>query len=234
VTTRTRHLVIAGGLAMLLVIVAILVSQGAAGEDAAEPADDTADVTALFAGIPQHGVSLGDRDAPLLMSEFADPQCPFCAGYAVDALPEIVDRYVRPGDLRLRLQLLTFIGPDSEAAARVAYAASLQNRLWQFTDLLYRNQGQENSGYVTDGFLRELAEATPDLDAERALADADSPAVDKLLAEAKRSAVALGVESTPSFFVAADGARPVPLEVPSLTPEPFIEQLDALRADPGP
>jgi protein-disulfide isomerase len=234
VTTRTRHLVIAGGLAMLLVVVAILVSQGAAEEDATEPAGDTADVAALFAGIPQHGVSLGDPDAALLMSEFADPQCPYCAGYAVDALPEIVDRYVRPGDLRLRLQLLTFIGPDSEAAARVAYAASLQNRLWQFTDLLYRNQGQENSGYVTDGFLRELAEATPELDAERALADADSPAVDKLLAGAKRSAAALGVESTPSFFAAADGARPVPLEVPSLTPEPFVEQLDALRADARP
>ena len=41
---------------------------------------------------------------------------------------------------------LSFIGPDSERAARLAAAAGLQDRLWQFTDLIFRNQGAENSG----------------------------------------------------------------------------------------
>jgi protein-disulfide isomerase len=55
--------------------------------------------------------------------EFADLQCPFCAQYARDALPRLIDRYVRPGRIRMQLRLLSFIGPDSECAARVAAAS---------------------------------------------------------------------------------------------------------------
>ena len=38
---------------------------------------------------------------------------------------------------------------------RVLHAAGPQSRLWKATDLFYRNQGEENSGYVTDQFLTE-------------------------------------------------------------------------------
>lgn len=231
---RARNLAIAAGLASLLVLIAVLVSQGSADDDSATPAEDTGDVQALFDGIDQRGIALGDPGAPITLTEYADPQCPFCAAYSEDALPEIVERYVRPGDVRLELNLLTFIGPDSESAARMAYAASLQDRMWQFTDLFYANQEAENSGYVTDDFLFEIAEATPGLDAERALADRESAAVDSLVEEAEASASKLGVESTPSFFAARGKERPAQLEVSSLTPEPFIEQLDALLAAPQP
>jgi hypothetical protein len=39
-------------------------------------------------------------------------------------------------------------------AGRVAAAASQRNRLWNFVDLVYLNQGTENTGYVTPAYLR--------------------------------------------------------------------------------
>ena len=47
----------------------------------------------------------------------------------------------------------------------------------------YRNQGVENSGYVTAPFLRRLAHATPGLDAQRPLTQRRSPQVARLLAK---------------------------------------------------
>ncbi|MGO9753511.1 MAG: hypothetical protein ACLP22_18780, partial [Solirubrobacteraceae bacterium] len=42
----------------------------------------------------------------------------------------------------------SFIGPDSVAAGRAAAAAAEQDKLWNFVDLMYLNQGEENTGYV--------------------------------------------------------------------------------------
>ena len=228
---RGRRLGIIAGLALLLAAIAVVVSQ--AGSESAAPAEagtGSADVEAMFAGIPQDGTSLGDPAAPLVMTEFADPQCPFCAEYADGVLPELVDRYVRAGQLRLELNLLSFIGPDSERAARLALAAGLQDRMWEFTELFYRAQGAENSGYVTDGFLRELAEATPGLNAERALDARKSARVDALLAAARVHADRLAVDSTPSFFVSHADGREHPFAVSALEPEAFTGSLDEMLA----
>jgi protein-disulfide isomerase len=67
--------------------------------------------------------------APATLTEFADLHCPFCADYARDVLPAVVDRYVRTGRLRLELQLLAFLGDDSLRGGRMAAAAARQDRL---------------------------------------------------------------------------------------------------------
>ena len=52
------------------------------------------------------------------MIEFADLQCPFCRDYTLNALPAIVEEYVRPGKVKLVFAGMSFIGPDSETALR--------------------------------------------------------------------------------------------------------------------
>ena len=133
-----------------------------------------ADTVALLAGIPQQGPALGRKDAPVTLAEFADLHCPFCGEWSRSAFPEIVRDYVRPGKVRMDFRGLKFIGPDSEEALRFAYAAGLQGKLWHTVDLLYANQGEENSGWVTDEFLASVAAAIPGFDLEQALADESS------------------------------------------------------------
>ena len=228
---RIQRLAIVAGVAVLLVGGAIVISQS--GSDADGDGDASAqsnEVAALYDDIRQQGNTLGSPDAPLTMLEFADPQCPFCAEYSANVLPEIIDRYVRPGELRLELNLLTFIGPDSERAARVAESAGLQDGMWEYVDLLYGQQGAENSGYATDEFLRELAAAVPGLDVEQVFAERDSDAVSGRLARAQASATRLGVNSTPTFFVGDARGNLRPLDVASLEPDAFISQLDSLTS----
>jgi protein-disulfide isomerase len=213
---------------VILAVVAIVVSQS--GSSSLEHlGEDRAAVAQLFDGIPQHGQTLGDQKAPATLLEFADLQCPFCRSFTLDVLPTLIDRYVRPGDLRLRFEVQTFIGPQSEDAARVALAASLQNRLWDFADVFYRNQDDENSGYVTEDFLSKVAGATPGLDAAKALRDRDSQRVASLLTGSAGQFRDLGFNATPSFAIETPGKPPTPFTVTDPgDSDQFTSQLDSL------
>jgi protein-disulfide isomerase len=152
---------------------------------------------------------LGDPKAPLTVTEYVDLQCPICAEASRQTLPWLVENYVRPGKAKLQLRALHFIGPDSVRAARVAAGAEQQGRLWPFAEAFYAAQGHENSGYVTDDFLRAVAKAAG-VDANKALAAADGEPVLRFLEQANSDATRLGVDSTPTFTVArGDGAPKV-------------------------
>jgi protein-disulfide isomerase len=212
--TRERRLWLLAGAALVAAVivgVAIAVSQGGADDD--EPSQQ---VENIFEGIPQAGVSLGDPDASATLIEFADLQCPFCRDFATEQLPGVIDSYVRDGRLRLELRLLAFIGPDSERARQVANAAALQDRLWQYSELFFRNQGEENSGYATDAFLQRLARETPGLDVDQLAEDFASPRAEALTRQAERLGRQLGVSGTPSFYLARDGGQPQPIEIDAL------------------
>src|SRR5690606_4494068 len=116
-------------------------------------------------GIPQSGQVLGKRKAPVEIIEFGDLQCPACKFFADEELGTVIDDLVKPGDAKLRFENLTFIGPESTDAAKASLAAAEQGRYWQFIELFYRNQGAENSGYVTGDFLESIAKAAevPDI-----------------------------------------------------------------------
>src|SRR5262245_27630227 len=159
-------------LATIVVVVAVVVS-GSGGDDetpvappataASTPAED---VAALYEGIPQQGMRLGKADAPVTLVEIADLQCPFCAQYSVTAMPTIVEDYVRSGKIAYELRLRSFLGRDSVRAAGAAAQAAKENRMFQFADLFYRNQGPENSDYADADFIREIAGQVDGLDVE--------------------------------------------------------------------
>jgi protein-disulfide isomerase len=218
-------LIVVAAVLIVAVLVAISQSGGSSGGDASEVSGVT-QTQALFRGIPQQGIALGDAQAPLTLTEFADLQCPFCAQYTEAVLPSLVKRYVRTGKVRMVFRNLAFIGADSVRAARLAGAAGLQDRLWQFTDLVYRNQGTENSGYVTDTYLRNIARAAG-LDVGQAFGDATSGAVSGQLDTAVLQARRFHVDSTPSFVLTRAAGRPQRLSPSALTVDQFSRPIEA-------
>jgi protein-disulfide isomerase len=220
--TRERRLWLLGGAAVLaavIVAIAIVISQGGAEDDEPPPAQRSGageQAQETIEGLPQDGVFLGDPDAAATLIEFADLQCPFCAEFATGELPGVIDEYVRSGDLRLELRLLAFLGPDSERSRQVANAAALQNRLWDYTDLFFSNQGAENSGYATDAFLQGLARQTPGLDIDQLAEDYASREAEALTRQAERLARQLGVDGTPAFYLVRGGGEPEQIEIDAL------------------
>ena len=215
------------------VLVAVLGSGSTSQLAPGRPVPGAARTLALFAGVPQHGIALGNPEAPVTLVEFGDLQCPSCALFADDALPAIVARYVRPGRVLLVFRGLDFIGQDSQRAARMAAALGEQNHLWQFVDLMYRNQGLENSSYVTDTYLRALAGAIPGVDVAGALAARASAGVQAQLDEAQALARQFGLRSTPSFLLSRSGTPPRRFSPSSLEPSSFSQPLEKLLAGAG-
>ena len=202
--------------AAVIVLVAVVVSGGGGGDKASErpqAAQQPSGVIPgqkesgeMLAGIRQQGIYLGKANAPVRLVEFADLQCPFCREYSLQVLPQLVRDYVRTGKVRMEFRNLSFLGDDSVTAGRAASAAAQQNRLWNFVDVLYFNQGEENTGYVTDKFLDGIYKGAG-VDAAKAKSYADSAAAVDPLKAANTLAEQESVSSTPTILVAKrDGA----------------------------
>jgi len=214
-------------LALVPLAAAVALAVGAPPGRAAAPIG-AAQTAALLRGIPQHGVDLGSPKAPVTLVEFADLQCPFCAQWERNALPEIIRKYVRPGRVRIIFVGMTFLGADSVKAFSAALAAGKQNRFWNVAELMYLNQGKENSGWVTDTFLRSIGRTVKTLNVPKMLAARSSAGVKAQLAAASNLASTAGVNQTPSFAVGRTDATPQLVHVSSLDAAGIEPALDAL------
>jgi len=166
-----------------------------------------------LSGIPQRGTVLGDPAAKVTLIEFADQQCPGCRYYTLNVFPSIVRGYVRPGKVKIDYRGFPFIGPDSVRGLRFLLAAAEQNRLWQLQEALYRYQGKENSGWITDDLVRQLAAKIPGLVVTKLFADAQSAAVTKAAAGAEQKSgnemsQFVSTPQTPTFLIQIDGQQP--------------------------
>jgi protein-disulfide isomerase len=197
---RIRRLLGATGVAAVLVAVAVAVS---ASGGAAKPVAPSG-AAKVVAGLEEHDGVLGDPKAPITLTEYIDPQCPVCAQASLQTLPTVIDKYVRTGKVKLRARTLSFLGPDSVRAAKVAAGAAQQGKLWSFLETFYASQGSENSGYVTDDFLTDVAGASG-VNAKQALAYAGTAAAQDALDQADAEAAGMKVDSTPSFTVKRSG-----------------------------
>jgi protein-disulfide isomerase len=198
---RVRNLIGVAGLAVVLVVAGIAIS--ATGGAKAKPVASSG-AAKLVAGIPEKNGVLGDPKAPITVTEYLDLQCPICAEASKANLPDLIKNYVRTGKVKLQARTLSFIGPDSVTAAKYAHGAEQQGKLWAFMETFYASQGQENSGYVTDDFLTEVAKAAG-VDPDKAQAFADGASAQAALDQADGAAQTLKVDSTPSFTVSKNG-----------------------------
>jgi protein-disulfide isomerase len=238
---RKRRLSIIGGvigLALLAVIVVIAVSASSTKNGKSSSAD-AKEVNARFAGIPQKFDTLGEPGAKATIVEYADLKCPFCADWARDSLPTVVDELVRTGKAKLVFRPLTLIDDntgltDSINAAKYAGAVGLQNKMFQYIDLFYLNQKAENEVYATETFLKNIGAQVDGLNVDEAWDNRENPKVTALLDSSNKDSHEAGVTGTPSFFVGsstADANKPSnKVDVSDLSdPQSIIDAVNALQ-----
>lgn len=197
--------------AVVVVAAAIVISQSGDDSGGDTSLEGVAQVESELRGLDQRGLTLGEPNAKVTVVEFGDLQCPVCKAYSEQIIPEVIQGPVRSGEAKLEFRNWTIIGPQSQDAAKAALAASRQGRYWSFITLFYRNQGTENSGYVTDAFLNAVARDAGVEDIDRWDQDRQSSSWDSELAKVDAQAQQLGFTGTPAFLVEGPkGSKPLP------------------------
>jgi protein-disulfide isomerase len=168
---------------------------------------DAAASVALFRGIPQHGNVLGKPNAPATMVEYIDLQCPVCRVFETEVMPGIVRQYVRTGKLRIVARPLAFISPaeNSQRGRLAALAAGKQGKFFDFAQLLYANQGEEGSDWLTDDMIRAAYASIPGFAAQKALALRNSSSILSETQTVDRQATDDNVGGTPTVLVGKTG-----------------------------
>lgn len=211
--TRQKRLGAVAAIALPAIVVVLLIGSES-GRRAPQPADaqttsSARQIDALLAGIPESGNTLGSPAAPVTLEFFGDLECPTSREFIVGALPSLIGRWVRGGQLRIEyrsLETATRQPAVFTTQQAAALAAGMQHKLWYYVEVFYHEQGRENSGYVTDSYLDGLAEQTPGLNLKQWSEDRREPPLAAQVATDEQTAARLGFHSTPAFLIGRTGS----------------------------
>ena len=211
---RDRRLRTIGGivLAAVIVVVALVVISSSGGKKKGIQTGTTANATVasvneLLAGIPQSGARLGNPKAPVTMTYYGDYQCPVCQAFTLQGgFPQLVSNDVRQGKVQVVYKSFctaTCNGPNPNVfpTQQVAgLAAGKQNLFWQYTELFYHQQGQEDTGYVTESFLQTLAKQTTGLNLTQWETARGDASLTSQVSSDQSEAKTIGVSGTPTLI----------------------------------
>lgn len=154
-------------------------------------------------------ITLGDPNAPVVIIEYADYQCPFCGRFFKETRPLIIEAYVKSGKVLLGYKDFAFLGKESTDAAEAARCAHDQGKFWQYHDAIFnylwdnyhsKEKNGENVGALSTERLKTFAaELNIDRSAFAQCLDGGTHVQDvkAQLEEGK----AFGVSGTPAFLV---------------------------------
>ncbi|HYM45938.1 MAG TPA: thioredoxin domain-containing protein [Solirubrobacteraceae bacterium] len=192
--------------------------------------ENVAAVSSLVGGIPQKGNVLGNPNAPVTLQYFGDLECPVCKQFTLGALSPLVQRWVRSGKLKIEYRSMQTATREPEVFKTqqvAALAAGKQDKMWQYLELFYHEQGEEGSGYVTESYLQNLAQQVPGLNLTQWSSDRNEPALTNQVEADAQAANNAGFTGTPSFLIAKTGGTATKLNYASLTdPASFDEAIE--------
>jgi hypothetical protein len=178
-----------------------------------EPVITTRDITVLLAGIPQHGIVLGNPTAPVTLQYFSDVACPPSREITAGPLASIIRNWVRPGKLRIEYRSVEegtateggFINQQADVLA-----AGTQDKLWNYLEYFYRAQyampsNDRDSCFLEESFLRTIARTTPGLSFAQWTKDARGKLLAREVVADERTAAEADLED-PSFLIGRTGA----------------------------
>ncbi len=209
--------------------------------DASLPVPTPLTTSDPLAALPSEGNRLGRPDAKVVVEYWADYQCPYCAKFAQERIPDLIP-LIEDGTVALVHRDYAFIGPESFDAAIAVRCAGREGRYWAMHDAVYAAQAGENQGAFSRDRLTAIA-ATVGLDATTLAAcfDDRSLYVDVLADSAEATRIA--IKSTPTIDIngtrflgvpepgemetaisaAVAGASPEPLPTAVPIPDPWAD-----------
>jgi protein-disulfide isomerase len=233
--TRLTQLGIVVAVVVAAIVVILIATGGGSKKGLAPPSQrphEVAEVTALLGGIPQNGDVLGDPKAPVTLQYFGDLQCPVCKTFTIGALPSLVQQWVRGHKLKIefRAEESATREPETFKTQQVAaLAAGKQQKMWNFVEIFYRQQGEEASGYVTESYLQGLAQQVPGLSLTQWTTERNNPELANQVASDQQAANAAGFTGTPSFLIGKTGGTASKFDFASLTdPTSFNQAIEKL------
>jgi hypothetical protein len=199
---------------VIVVLLAIVVAAGVlvltrhASSQATLEREVDRKVSAQLTGIPQEGATLGRRTAPVTMEVFVDLEDPTSRWWFREDLPAIIDAYVRTGALRLRYHAFkrnTYWPAVFVKQQTAALAAGAQDRLWNYIETFFYEQGPELTRYVNASYLEGIARQTPGLNLAHWHTDRRTGRREEQTTSEDQLARAIGLYVTPAFRIGKTG-----------------------------
>lgn len=206
-----RRVAWAAGAVLVLAVVGLLVAVARPGQTAGWEAVEEV---------------LGSPDAPVTVVSYVDFACPHCGTFALEIEPELVERYVEAGQVRLVYRPMAFLGPSSLLAAQVAAMVGDQDPelFWRFHQRVFEVLHTSGPSYTREDLISLAAE----IGADPAPIEAglDEGRYRDTLGQVRRMAIEQdGVRATPTIFVGTEKFEGVP------EPTLFFAFIDSLLAE---
>lgn len=192
-----------------------------------------------MADLPREGNRLGSADADVVVEYWADYQCPFCAKFAQERLPDLFP-LIAEGTVAVVHRDFAFLGPESFDAAVAVRCAGREGRYWQMHDAVYAAQDGENQGAFSRDRLTAIGETVGIDPATMTACFDDRSLLVDVLADTS-DGVRTAIQSTPTVDIngtrflgvpeagemeatideAVAGATPAPLPTPAPINDPW-------------
>jgi protein-disulfide isomerase len=166
-----------------------------------------------LAGIPQHGATLGNPNAPVTITEWGDLVCSTCDAFALSSEVQIIDSLVKTGKAKLVYRAYdsasSYANEGEFAAGQVAVkAAGQQNKAWDYIELDYLEQpatiggkSEELVPYFTPAYIQSLAAQVPGLNLIKWSQALGSSSLSNQVTADNNAGLADGVQGTPGVYV---------------------------------
>ena len=216
---------------MAVAVAGVLIAAGVSNlaRSSGQPSSVRVDkrVSALLSGVPQSDDTLGQASAPITLDIFSDLESADVRTFVVWLLPDIIREWVRTNIVKIQYRSFmtssssypsAFVGQQTAAVA-----AGVQDRLWNFIETFYNEQGREHTRYVTAAYLNGIAAQIPGLDRSEWESDRKNVQLIKHVVEDNRAARAIGFPDAPVFLIGRSGGRLVPWPGFRLYEEPGLK-----------
>jgi protein-disulfide isomerase len=151
-----------------------------------------------IAGMPVQGAD----NTRVVIIEFSDYECPYCARHATTVYPELRDRYISSGKVRYAFANFPLPNhPNAKPLAAAAICAGKQDAYWKMHDALFEKKPRTNEAVMDLGRQIGLQ-----MDSFGQCLDKDRPHIERLRID-QQIAEEFQISGTPSFVLGVVDAQ---------------------------